>query len=106
MSEADVDGRANALYLSVRTHVLAEAPSVEAYPGELAMLRGLLGMVRVISQHSDIDELRRVLAEYDIDESAAYVEQREKATAQAASVTPALTDRQARLLSTRKGGGS
>jgi hypothetical protein len=44
----------------------------ENYPGELAMLRGLAGIVRVIALHGDIDELRRVVREHDIDERAAY----------------------------------
>ncbi|MER7815588.1 hypothetical protein [Streptomyces sp. NPDC096153] len=46
----------------------------EAYPGELAMLRGLLGVVRTIAQHGDMDELRRVIAEHHSDEHDAYAE--------------------------------
>ncbi|MGW1546648.1 hypothetical protein [Streptomyces sp. NPDC002346] len=60
----------------------------ENYPGELAMLRGVLGVVRTIAQHGDIDELRRVIAEHYADERAAYAEQWEKDTAPAATSTP------------------
>jgi hypothetical protein len=60
----------------------------ENYPGELAMLRGLLGVVRAIAKHSDIDELRRTIAEFDTDESAAYAEAREKSSRPAADATP------------------
>jgi hypothetical protein len=60
-----------------RAEVIAE---FEAYPGELAMLRGVLGMGRTIAKHSDMDELRRVIAEHYADERAAYAEQPEKDT--------------------------
>lgn len=56
------------------------ARDTEAYTGELAMLRGVLGVVRVIAQHGDIDELRRVVAEHFADERAAHAEQEEKDT--------------------------
>jgi hypothetical protein len=62
---------------AIRAEVAAE---FEAYPGELAMLRGVLGVVRTIAKHSDMDELRRVIAEHYADENAAYAEQAEKAT--------------------------
>ncbi|WP_326698020.1 hypothetical protein OG909_12120 [Streptomyces sp. NBC_01754] len=44
----------------------------EAYPGELAMLRGVLGVVRTVADHGDITELRRIVAEHRADEQAAY----------------------------------
>ncbi|MCP3817795.1 hypothetical protein NLX86_06495 [Streptomyces sp. A3M-1-3] len=45
---------------------------LENYPGELAMLRGVLGVVRTIAQHGDLTELRRIIAEHYADERAAY----------------------------------
>ncbi|MGW3025814.1 hypothetical protein [Streptomyces sp. NPDC001221] len=89
-----------------RAEIVAERDG-EAYPGELAMLRGLLGVVRVIAKHSDIDELRRVIREYDTDEQDARTEAREKSSPTGADATPELTDRQARLLdATRTHGGT
>ncbi|UDM00033.1 hypothetical protein [Streptomyces longhuiensis] len=64
------------------------AHDIESYPGELAMLRGLVRVIRTIAMHSDIDELRRVLAEHEIDEQAAYSARDEKATVAAATATP------------------
>ena len=64
-----------------------EPPTIENYPGELAMLRGVLGVVRTIAQHGDINELRRVIAEHYADERDAYAEQGEKDTAPAATST-------------------
>lgn len=61
--------------------------TIENYPGELAMLRGVLGVVRTIARHGDIDELRRIVAEHYADERAAYAEQGEKDTAPAATST-------------------
>ncbi|MFF3511588.1 hypothetical protein [Streptomyces sp. NPDC002573] len=91
-----------------RAEVLAEHTAEgEAYPGELAMLRGFLGVVRVIAKHSDIDELRRVVHEYETDKQAARTEAREKSSPTGADATPELTDRQARLLdATRTHGGT
>lgn len=57
-----------------KTDGSAPPAATENYPGELAMFRGLLGVVRTIAQHSDIDELRRVIAEHQADEQAAYAE--------------------------------
>ncbi|MEU3219988.1 hypothetical protein [Streptomyces sp. NPDC006971] len=58
-----------------RAEVLREAAEAEAYPGELAMLRGLLGTIQVVARHgSDMDEVRRLLAEHASDEQAAYAE--------------------------------
>lgn len=48
--------------------------TIENYPGELAMLRGLLGVIRVVAEHGDMDEVRRLLAEHASDEQAAYAE--------------------------------
>ncbi|MER6607324.1 hypothetical protein ABT282_15780 [Streptomyces sp. NPDC000927] len=48
--------------------------TVETYPGELAMLRGLLGVLRVVVKHGDMDEVRRLLAEHASDEQDAYTE--------------------------------
>ncbi|MFD8075861.1 hypothetical protein ACFV3E_24795 [Streptomyces sp. NPDC059718] len=75
---------------------------VEAYNGELAMLRGLLRLVRVIAEHSNIHELRRVLAEHRADEQAAYAEQPEPMT----PLRPRTDDRRQALLTTiRQRGG-
>lgn len=44
----------------------------ETYPGELAMLRGLLGVLRATAKHgADMAEVRRLLAEHTSDEQAA-----------------------------------
>jgi hypothetical protein len=50
------------------------ADTAEAYPGELAMLRGLIGVLRVTATHGGMDEVRRLLAEHVTDEQAAYAE--------------------------------
>ena len=53
---------------------------------ELAMLRGVIGVVRAIVRHGElaesegVRELRRVIAEYDADERAAHAEREEKDT--------------------------
>lgn len=60
--------------------------TIENYPGELAMLRGVLGVVRSIARHGDLGEteggreLRRIVAEHYADERAAYAEQGEKSS--------------------------
>ncbi|WP_406735386.1 hypothetical protein OG508_28250 [Streptomyces sp. NBC_01108] len=54
----------------------------ETYPGELAMLRGLLGVIRVVAKHGDMAEVRRLLAEHASDEQAAYAEEKDTAAAQ------------------------
>lgn len=46
--------------------------SGEAYPGELAMLRGVLAVLRTVAQHGDMDEVNRILTEHEWDERAAY----------------------------------
>ncbi|MFE7105586.1 hypothetical protein ACFU98_10830 [Streptomyces sp. NPDC057575] len=49
------------------------AATIEYYPGELAMLRGLLGVIRATATHGGgMDEVRRLLAEHASDEQAAY----------------------------------
>ncbi|MCX5103442.1 hypothetical protein [Streptomyces sp. NBC_00439] len=51
---------------------LAKQPTdTEAYSGELAMLRGVIGVVRTVAEHGDMDELRRIVAEHRADEQAA-----------------------------------
>lgn len=50
----------------------------ENYPSELAMLRGFLEVIRAVASHGDMAEVRRIVAEYDTDESAAYAEMKEK----------------------------
>ncbi|MCX4827132.1 hypothetical protein OG746_26940 [Streptomyces sp. NBC_01016] len=66
---------------------MSTAAETENYPGELAMLRGLVSVIRTIAEHGDMDELRRVLVEHEIDEQAAY-DAREKASATAPTATP------------------
>ncbi|MGW2550636.1 hypothetical protein [Streptomyces sp. NPDC001635] len=67
-----------------REEVLAaNGSAAENYPGELAMLRGLLGVVRVIAKHGDVDELRRVVQEYESDEQGAFAEAEEKSSREA-----------------------
>ncbi|MEV7959331.1 hypothetical protein ACIO6T_41265 [Streptomyces sp. NPDC087532] len=54
----------------------------ETYPGELSMLRGLLGVMQVVAKHGDMGEVRRVLAEHASDEQAAYAEEKDTAAEQ------------------------
>lgn len=85
----------NAALDAHRAEVVAE---FENYPGELAMLRGVLGVVRSIARHGDlvetegVRELRRIIAEHHADERAAYAEQGEKDTAPAATSTSQPTE--------------
>ncbi|MFF8716212.1 hypothetical protein ACF07T_32975 [Streptomyces sp. NPDC015184] len=52
-----------------------QAASIENYPGELAMLRGILGVIRATATHGgDMGEVRRLLAEHASDEQAAYAD--------------------------------
>lgn len=44
----------------------------QAYDGELAMLRGLVGTLRVVAEHGDLTEVRRLLDEHKSDEQDAY----------------------------------
>ena len=71
-----------------RAEVIAE---FEAYPGELDMLRGVLGVVRTIARHSDIAELRRVIAEHYADERAAYEQAAEQGERDSATTAPTST---------------
>ena len=50
------------------------AASLENYPGELAMLRGLLGVLRVTVEHGDLRQVQQLLHEHVSDEAAAYAE--------------------------------
>jgi hypothetical protein len=61
---------------------------IENYPGELAMLRGLLGVLRVTAKHGDFQQVQQLLAEHERDEQDAYNALGEKATAPAATATP------------------
>lgn len=56
---------------SANAQLLTDA---ERFPGELAMMRGLLGVLRVVAKHGpdDMAEVRRLLAEHASDEQAAY----------------------------------
>jgi hypothetical protein len=79
--------------------------TAEAYPGELAMLRGVVAVLRTVARHSDLDEtegvreLRRVIAEHYADERAAYAEAAEKDSATAPTSTPQPTSACARCRS-------
>ncbi|MFD5057410.1 hypothetical protein [Streptomyces sp. NPDC058394] len=75
---------AEALLNAFRAESIAQ---FEAYPGELAMLRGLLGVVRVVAKHGDMNEVRRLLAEHASDEQAAHAEEKDTA-ASATTSTP------------------
>ncbi|HET6356054.1 hypothetical protein [Streptomyces sp.] len=77
-----------------RAEVIAE---FEAYPGELDMLRGVLGVVRTVVRHGHfvetegVRELRRIIAEHYADERAAYEQaavKGEKDSAPAPTSTP------------------
>ncbi|MEU2135333.1 hypothetical protein [Streptomyces sp. NPDC018352] len=63
-----------------------QAVTIENYPGEIVMLRGLLGVIRVVAEHGDMGEVRRLLAEHASDEQAAFAE--EKDTPMGATSTP------------------
>ncbi|MFF3497422.1 hypothetical protein ACFYWS_39525 [Streptomyces sp. NPDC002795] len=76
---------------------MSASTEIENYPGELPMLRGLVRVIRAIAEHGDMDELRRVLAEHEIDEQAAYAARGEKATVPAATATPHVFIEDARL---------
>ncbi|MFB4424858.1 hypothetical protein C5F59_027730 [Streptomyces sp. QL37] len=54
--------------------VTPRKPLTEAYPGELFMFRGLVGVLRVVAQHGDMAEVKRLLAEHTADEQDAYPE--------------------------------
>lgn len=48
------------------THLVAEE-----YPGELDMLRGLMATTRVVADHGDLDDVRKLLDEHSADDAAA-----------------------------------
>ncbi|MFK0062672.1 hypothetical protein ACIQTN_26025 [Streptomyces werraensis] len=50
------------------------AKSVEAYPGELVMLRGLVATLRVVAEHGDLADVVKLLDEHQRDEQDAYAE--------------------------------
>jgi hypothetical protein len=50
----------------------ADATPGEAYPGELAMLRGLVATLRVVAEHADLIDVRQLLDEHKRDEQDAY----------------------------------
>lgn len=43
----------------------------QAYDGQLAMLTGLVATLNAVAEHGDLSEVRKVLAEYAIDDAAA-----------------------------------
>jgi hypothetical protein len=98
------DGRPVALLFGEETRrkvaswLAPTAASGEAYDGELSMLRGLIATLRVVAEHGDLPEVRKLLDEHQRDEQDAYAKADEKATATAAPATPGLNERQARLL--------
>ncbi|MFF6781373.1 hypothetical protein [Streptomyces sp. NPDC012510] len=71
-----------------RAEILAEATGPENYSGELAMLRGLLGVLRATAKHGDFHQVQQLLAEHERDEQDAYAGLGEEATAAAATATP------------------
>lgn len=75
----------------------AERANPEAYPGELAMLHGLVATLRVVAEHGDLTDVRQLLDEHQRDERDAYAEAGEMSSREA-DATPGLTERQARLL--------
>ncbi|MFF5422129.1 hypothetical protein ACWCQE_27620 [Streptomyces sp. NPDC002409] len=73
------DGRPVALLLDLENRtkvgrwITPATDGTEAYAGELAMLRGLVATIRATATHgSDMDEVRRLLAEHAADEQDAY----------------------------------
>ncbi|MFC8515540.1 hypothetical protein [Streptomyces sp. NPDC057257] len=66
----------------------------EAYPGELAMLSGLVATLHAVAEHGDLADVRKLLAEHKRDEQDAYAEAEKRhpagaeATPQNASNTP------------------
>lgn len=67
--------------------------SVENYPGELAMFRGLVRVLRVAARNEDMREVQRLLWQHTADEAAAYEKARQQEAARPEEVV-----RQARLL--------
>jgi len=55
-----------------RAEVLAD--DGQAYPGELAMLHGLIATLRVVAEHGDLRQVRKLLEEHKADDAAARAE--------------------------------
>jgi hypothetical protein len=55
-----------------RAEVLAE--DGQAYPGELAMLHGLVATLTAVAEHGDLKDLRKLLEEHKADDTAARAE--------------------------------
>ncbi|GAB2731471.1 hypothetical protein [Streptomyces bullii] len=93
------DCRAVVRAMAEETHgSQASAPTVEAYDGELAMLRGLVRTLRTAARWGCIAEVQKLLWEHARDEAAAHAETGEKSSPTGADATPADTARQADLL--------
>jgi len=69
-----LDARDAAEIRAALDDVFPQPALVENYDGELAMLRGVLGVIRAIARHGDLGdteggrELRRIVAEHYADE--------------------------------------
>ncbi|MGW2720794.1 hypothetical protein [Streptomyces sp. NPDC001492] len=50
----------------------------QQYPGQLAMLTGLVATLRAVATHGDIDDVRKLLDEHQRDEQDAYAEAGER----------------------------
>ncbi len=58
-----------------RAEVLTEATTTgEAYPGELAMLHGLIATLTAVAQHGDLNDVRKLLEEHKADDAQARTE--------------------------------
>jgi len=66
------DARVEQLYSAVRAEVLAE--DGQAYPGELAMLHGLIATLTAVAEHGDLTQVRKLLEEHQADTAAARAE--------------------------------
>lgn len=55
-----------------RAEVLAE--DGQAYPGELAMLHGLVATLTAVAEHGDLKDVRKLLEEHKADDTAARAE--------------------------------
>lgn len=66
---------AQRLLNAYRAQVLAEATAAgEAYPGELAMLHGLIATLTAVAEHGDLNDVRKLLEEHKADDTAARAE--------------------------------
>lgn len=61
--------------------------TTEAYPGQLAMLTGLVATLRAVATHGDLADVRKLLDEHQRDEQDAYTET-EKSSPTRADATP------------------